>query len=335
MAMPDLSALRDAAQRLVGKVTRTPLVHAPWAGDVAPGGLWLKLETAQATGAFKLRGATNAVACLPADARAVVCCSTGNHGRAVAHAAAARRLEATVCLSSLVPEAKRRAIAATGARLKITGDSQDAAGVVAKEMAQADGVYEIPPFDHPHVIAGQGTIGLELAWDMPDAEAVLIPLSGGGLAAGISVALRALCPRMRVIGVSMENGAAMAASLKAGHPVDMVEVPTLADSLGGGIGLDNSYTFALCRDLLDEVVQVDEAAIYAAMRRLYWDGRLITEGAAAVGLAALATGRVSARGKIISLITGSNVDMAQFTATVTGKEVKIGDHWIGGTHHGE
>jgi threonine dehydratase len=151
--------------------------------------------------------------------RGVVCCSTGNHGRAVAHAARARGIAATVCLSALVPPAKVDAVAALGARVLRHGDSQDDAQREASRLVATEGLTEIPPFDHPDVIAGQGTIGLELLADRPDLGAILVPLSGGGLLAGIAVAVKALKPSVRVIGLSMDRGAAMAASLGAGRPV--------------------------------------------------------------------------------------------------------------------
>ncbi len=133
---------------------------------------------------------------------------------------------------------------------------------VARAVAE-DGMTEIPPFDHPAVVAGQGTLGLEIVADCPDVDTVLVPLSGGGLAAGVALAVKALRPDARVIGVTMENGAAMAASLRAGRPVEVAEIASLADSLGGGIGLGNRVTFALCRTLLDDVVLVSEGEIAA------------------------------------------------------------------------
>lgn len=175
---------------------------------------------------------------------------------------------------------------------------------VARAVAD-QGLTEIPPFDHPAVVAGQGTIGLEIG--APDA--VLVPLSGGGLAAGIAVAIKALSPMTRVIGVSMENGAAMAASLRAGHPVAVPEVATLADSLGGGIGLNNRVTFALCRALLDAVILVSEAEIAAAIRHLAAQGHVV-EGAAAVGHAALLSGKFVPQGPSVTILSGGNIDPA-------------------------
>lgn len=299
-----LDQIRAAAARIRDHVAETPLLRDDALSARLGQPVLMKCEYRQPTGAFKLRGATNALLSL-GPARGVVTASTGNHGRALAHAARALGLPATVCLSRLVPENKVAAVRDLGATVRITGDSQDdAMAEVARAVAE-QGLTEIPPFDHPAVVAGQGTIGLEIG--APDA--VLVPLSGGGLAAGIAVAIKALSPMTRVIGVSMENGAAMAASLRAGHPVAVPEVATLADSLGGGIGLNNRVTFALCRALLDAVILVSEAEIAAAIRHLAAQGHVV-EGAAAVGHAALLSGKFVPQGPSVTILSGGNIDPA-------------------------
>ncbi|WP_295048473.1 hydroxyectoine utilization dehydratase EutB [uncultured Paracoccus sp.] len=303
-------AIRAASLRLRGRVADTPLLRDDLLSERLGQPILMKCEYRQPTGAFKLRGATNAILSLPGDVRGVVTASTGNHGRAVAHAARACGIPATVCLSRLVPENKVAAIRDLGATVRITGDSQDDAMATVARLVADDGLTEIPPFDHPDVVAGQGTIGLEIgqSGDWPDA--VLVPLSGCGLAAGIAVAIKAISPATRVIGVSMENGAAMAASLRAGHPVEVAEVATLADSLGGGIGLGNRVTFALCRDLLDDVILLTEDQIAAAIRHLGHAGHVV-EGAAAVGHAALMSGKFAPDGPTVTILSGGNIDPAQ------------------------
>lgn len=324
MTSGDLN-LRDvyrARSRLPRDVAPSPLVRASWLDCHAGAPTWLKDETRGPTGAFKIRGATNAIAALhpAARERGVVTVSTGNHGRAVAHAAATLGVRAVVCLSGLVPEYRRAAIRALGAEVRVVGETQDEAGAEAERLARDDGLSPIPPFDHPHVVAGQATIGLELAEQLPDVATVLVGLSGGGLAGGIALALKSIDPGVRIVGLSTDNGgAAMHASLEAGHPVAVPEPPSLADSLGGGIGLHNRWTFALCRDLLDEVVLLSEAEIAAGMRGLYRDQRLIAEGSAAVGPAALLAGRFgSLPGPVACVISGNLVDMDVFTAVVNG-----------------
>ena len=167
----------------------------------------------------------------------------------------------------------------------------------------------LPPFDHPDIIAGQGTLGLEMIEQVPDAALVLVPLSGGGLAAGVAAAVKGVSPRTKIIGVSMARGAAMKASLDAGRPLPVEELPTLADSLGGGIGLDNRMTFAMCRDLLDDVILLGEDEIAAGIRHAYEREREIVEGAGAVGIAALLAGKVNASGPVVVLLSGRNIDM--------------------------
>jgi threonine dehydratase len=329
---PTLADILAARRAIASGVARTPLIPSAHLSEAAGAEVLLKLESLQPTGAFKLRGALNAVARLPAGTPGVSCCSTGNHGRAVAWAARARGLRAVVCMSSLVPATKVEAIRALGAEVRITGRSQDEAAAESRRLADT-GLAEIPPFDHADVIAGQGTAGLELIEDRPDLATVLVPLSGGGLAAGVALAVRSASPGARVIGVSMDRGAAMHAAFAAGHPVAVEEVESLADSLGGGLGPDNHLTWRLCHALLDDIVLVTEPEIYRAMQALYWHDRLVTEGAAAVGAAALLSGRLHPRGPVALLVTGRNVDMGVFTRVVTGQSVALGSLTLEGQPH--
>lgn len=321
-----IEQVRDARRLIMGVALRTPLVSSPLLSARAGADILLKLETLQPIKAFKIRGAANTVFRLdPAKTRGVVCASTGNHGRAVAYAARARGIRAVVCLSSLVPAGKVKAIEALGAEVRRIGNDQDAAMQEVERIAADPGWVDVPPFDHPHVIAGQGTIGLELLEDRPDLEAILVPLSGGGLAGGIALAAKALKPTIRVIGISMARGAAMAESLAAGRPVEVAELPTLADSLGGGIGLANRWSFPLCRDLLDETVLVSEPEIYRGMAHLLLEERLLAEGGAAVGVAALIAGRVSVRGPAAVIVSGANLGLEQIAALASGAPIRVGE----------
>jgi threonine dehydratase len=321
-----------AARRTIGQgAVRTPLVPSPHLSRIAGQEFLLKLELTQPTGAFKLRGAFNAIASLPANTIGVTCCSTGNHGRAVAYAARSRGLRAVVCMSALVPDVKVEGIRALGAEVRIIGQSQDDAYVESRRLVDEEGLTEIPPFDDERVIAGQGTIGLELLEDCPDLATILVPLSGGGLAAGIALAARAIKPNIKIIGVSMENGAAMFEAFRAGHPTEIEEVASLADSLGGGLGADNKLSFSMCRDLLDDCVLVSEDEIYDAMQTLYFEDRIVAEGASVVGIAALKAGKIApSNGPIATIITGRNLDMRVFTDIVSGRSVMLGDKIIEG-----
>lgn len=315
-----LSDICAAAARLSGEILRTPLLRDPVLEDRLGHPVWHKAETRQPVGAFKLRGAMNAVLQLSPAAlsRGVVTASTGNHGRALGFAARRRGARAVVCLSHLVPANKVAAIEALGADVRRIGQSQDDAQAEVARLVAAEGLTEVPPFDDPCVVAGQGTIGLEIVDDLPTVDTLLVPLSGGGLAAGVAMAVKALAPGVRVVGVSMARGAAMAASLAAGHPVTVTEQPTLADSLGGGIGCDNRITFAMCRALLDDVILLTEPEIAAGMRHARSVLGETVEGAGAVGIAALLTGRLAAAGTVVTLLSGGNVDPALHRAIMAG-----------------
>jgi threonine dehydratase len=222
-------------------------------------------------------------------------------------------------MSKLVPQNKLDAIRALGAETRIIGKSQDEAEVEAKRLVDEEGYTMIPPFDHPHVIAGQGTLGLEMLQWVPEVDTILVQLSGGGLISGIALAVKSKRPDVRIIGISMERGAAMAASQAAGEPVEVEELPTLADSLGGGIGLDNHLTFAMVRDYVDEIVLLSEDEIAAGIRHAYFDEQVILEGGGAVGIAALLAGKVEPGRNTIVLLSGKNIDMQLHRKIINGE----------------
>jgi threonine dehydratase len=311
MSVLSLADVYRARHRIGGRVTHTPLLASASLSRIAGAEVFLKLETTQPTGSFKLRGATNTLADLAERGiMKVVTASTGNHGRAVAYAARALGMEAAVCMSALVPKNKVDAVTALGARVVIAGRSQDEAQVEALRLAREEGFAFAPPFDNLNVIAGQATIGLEIMEALPDTACIVVPLSGGGLFSGVAFAAKRICSDVAMIGVSMERGAAMHASLAAGRPVLIDEVETLADSLGGGIGLDNEHTFALTQELVDRVVLLDEASIARGIVHAYREERLVIEGAAAVGIAALLDGRIELKGgPIVLVISGANIDI--------------------------
>jgi threonine dehydratase len=322
----------EARRRIAGLALHTPLVRADALSERLGSEVLLKLETLQPIGAFKIRGAANALLSLSQEQRrrGVVCASTGNHGRAVAWVARSLGIPATICLSALVPEERAKAIEALGARVRRVGRNQvEAMEDVAHAVAN-EGMTEVSPFDDPQVISGQGTIGLELLEERPDLEAILVPLSGGGLAGGIALAAKTLKPGIRMIGVSMEHGAAMHESIAAGRPVAVEEVPSLADSLGGGIGLANSWTFELCRRLLDETVLVSESEIYRGIRHLLLEERQVAEGAAAVGAAALLAGKIVPRGTTALIVSGRNIGRDALARIAAGQPVVPGGREIFG-----
>jgi threonine dehydratase len=302
---PTLADVEAARARIASTVRHTPL--AATATVEAP--VLLKLESVQETGSFKLRGATNRLLTLDDDqrARGVVAVSSGNHGRAVAKVAADLGVAATICLSSRVPDNKREAIEALGAEVVVAGPTQDDADTEARRLVAEDGLTFVHPFDDPMVIAGQGTVGLEIRDDAPGVDTVIVPLSGGGLIAGIAAALKGTDPAIRVVGVSQDRGPAMYLSLRAGHLVDVVEEDTLADALAGGLGPENHHSFAMCRDLVDETLLVAEEEIAAAMAALFRRDRLMVEGGGAVGVAALLADKIEPTEHTVVVVSGGNV----------------------------
>ncbi|MGE0719370.1 MAG: pyridoxal-phosphate dependent enzyme [Alphaproteobacteria bacterium] len=318
VTLDDVTAARG---RLAGIAVRTPLKPVAALARHLGGPVHLKIETMQPTGAFKVRGAANHLLQLDAEARrrGVVTVSTGNHGRAVAYVARGLGIRCVVCLSALVPADKVAAIAALGAEMDVGGADQDAAMARAETRAAAEGLVMVSPFDDPAIIAGQGTIAPEILEDVPDTGTIVVPLSGGGLVAGIAVAAKAMRPGIRIVAVGSERSPAMLRSLEAGRPIIVPEHPSLADSLGGGIGLANRWSFPLVRDLVDDIRLVGEDAIADAMRFAFRECRLVLEGAAAAPIAALLA---AAPGEfpmpVVAVATGDNVDPDLLLRVLTG-----------------
>lgn len=304
--------LRDVwkARKRIGSIVKpTPLVYSEYFSDRSGQPVYLKMEQSHPTGSFKIRGAANKLLSLTEDEkkRGVTTFSTGNHGIATAYAARQMGIPCTVCLSRRVPEAKLRRLKRLGADIERTGVSQDEAAVRCRELASKYGMTIVQPFDDPEVIAGQGTIGLELMEQLPELKEVVIPLSGGGLLSGIGFVLKKMDPAVSVTGVTMERSAVMQASLKKGAVVRLEEEDTLADSLLGGIGEDNRYTFSMTRSLMDKGVLLQEDRIKEGLYSLLDHHKIIVEGAAAVGAGYLLDQPVL-EGPVVLIITGNNVD---------------------------
>jgi threonine dehydratase len=303
-----------AANRIDGAVLRTPLVPTTLRGRQ----LWLKPENLQAIGAFKVRGATNVLAQLPAEARerGVVAYSSGNHAQAVAHAAKLAGVPALIVIDDTAPALKIDATRALGAEVRTVPLARRAA--VAEDIAAERGATLIPPFDHPGVIAGQGTIGLEILADLPDVDVILVPVSGGGLAAGIGVAVKAQRPTTAVFGVEPELAGDAAASLAAGHlvhwPVEN-RVRTIADGLRAE---PSELTFAHLRTVLDGIVTVSEQEIRTAVGLIARHARLVAEPAGAVATAAaLFRADELPGGQTVAVVSGGNIDPKLFVEILT------------------
>lgn len=322
---PSIRDVWQARKRIAPIVKKTPLVYSHRLSEIAEASVYLKLENMQDIGAFKVRGAANKILSLSREEqqRGVATFSTGNHGQAVAYVAKQLGIKAVVCISNRVPKAKVDAIRRWGAHIEIVGESQDAAGEYCYQLEKEQGLTVIKPFDDPFVIAGQGTIGLEILEELPQVDMVIGGLSGGGLHAGVGLALKSNDPGIQVIGVSMEQGAVMHESLKVGKPVLLDERDTLADSLLGGIGLDNKYTFPMVQQYVDQSVLIDEDTIAEGMAYMLEAHRMVVEGAAAVGIGALLRKHiVNPGGHIALIISGCNVDLQahlQATSQYIGK----------------
>ncbi len=324
MIQPNVLTIQDvwAARKMINNhVRKTPLFQSTHLSKQFDASVFLKLETMHEVGSFKIRGATNKILNLSAEEkkRGVITFSTGNHGMAVTYAAQRLNIPAVVCLSNRVPEAKVNVLSSLGATVKQVGDSQDDAEAYCYKLADEEGLTVIKPFDDSHVIAGQGTIGLELLDDCPQINTVVIPVSGGGLFSGIALALKSCNSKIRVIGVSMERSAVMYHSLQAGHPVVLNEEATLADSLLGGIGEDNKYTFDMVKKYIDDFVLVSEEEIAAAMAYLFMNHRLVSEGAGVTGIAALLAKHknlVLPGDNIAVIISGSNIGASPYIKAI-------------------
>lgn len=309
---PGLKDVFLARKNIEGLVWRTPLVHSPWLSEQTGSNVYLKLESLQNTGSFKMRGASNKLSVLTSQekGRGVIAVSSGNHGRAVSFIARKMGIKALICVSKAVPRNKVDAIRELGAEIIITGNSYDEATADALVIQRERGLTMVHPFDDFHIIAGQGTLGLELIEDLPEIDMVLVPLSGGGLLSGVAMALKSIKPSVYAVGITMDQGAAVHESLQAGQIIAVEEKPTLADALAGGLGDDNTYTFRMVQKFVDETVLVTEDEIAGAMLFALDKHNLVVEGGGAVGIAALKHNRIADTGRNIAvIISGGNLDM--------------------------
>jgi threonine dehydratase len=307
--------LRDiylARQKIASVSRRTPLVHSSSLSEYVGSSVSLKLEGLQDTGSFKIRGAANKMLNLTMEekARGVVAGSSGNHGRAVAFIAKRLDINAVICVSARTPRNKVNPIRDLGAEVVVHGESYDESVNHSLRLAEERGLTVIDSFDDPHVIAGQGTIGVELLEDLPEIDTAIVPLAGGGLLCGIALALKSANPSIRVVGVSMERAPVMYHSLKAGKPIEMKEQETIAHALAGGLGQNNRYTFRMTQEYVDDVVLVSEEAIAEAMVFALEHHHVVVEGAGAVGIAAVLHKKIKKFGRNVAVVvSGSNEDI--------------------------
>jgi threonine dehydratase len=310
----ELGAIEAARERIAGTAVRTPLVRLRI--EDAPAEIYLKLENLQPISSFKIRGATNAVRLAPPGDRAkgLVTASAGNMAQGVAWAARTLGVPATIVVPEHAPEAKLAAIARLGGRvLKLPYDDWWNV-IITSHVDGTEGLF-VHPVQDPGVMAGNGTIGLEILDDLPDPDAVVIPYGGGGLTVGVASAIKALRPATKILTAEPETGAALAAALAAGHPADVDYRASFVDGSGSRRVLDSMWP--LVTPLVDEALAIPIADVAAAVRLLAERARVIAEGAGALAVAAALAGRAGT-GKVVCVVSGGNINLSKLAEILTG-----------------
>jgi len=299
-----------AKKRIFPYVQKTPLIYSPALSEITDATIYLKLENLHSTDSFKIRGAANKLLSLTEEekGKGVTTFSTGNFGRSVAYMANKLGIASTICISNRVTEAKVSALEKTGAKIEITGESQDEAEQCCRELERKHGLTVVHPFDDPYIIAGNGTIGLEILEELPEVNMVVAGLSGGGLLTGVGIAMKSADRDVMITGVSAKSGAAMYESIQAGKPVMVKEENSLADSLLGGIGLENRYTFELIKKYADDIVLAKEEEIANGIGFMQDEHRMAAEGAAAAGIGAMLHGKITSGSNTVIIISGCSIN---------------------------
>lgn len=304
-----LTEIEAAARRLAGVAVSTPLLPAEALSDTTGAQVRLKCENLQRAGSFKIRGAHNFVSQLSDEqvSSGIVTYSSGNHAQAVALAGKLRGVPVVVVMPTTAPKVKRDGTERLGAEIEYEGTTSIERMVRAEAIAEERGLVIVPPFDHRHIIAGQGTVGLEIAHEWPDVDLVLVPIGGGGLASGVAASVKRLIPGAQVIGVEPKGAASMRTALDEGHPALLKEIDTIADGLAPVIAGELTYEHA--RDLMDDVVTVDDDAIREATAWLVSRRKLVVEYSGAATTAALLSKVVDTEGRAVAVVvSGGNLD---------------------------
>ena len=321
LLLPTVTDVYEARRRLAARLARTPLLPSSWLSSITDGNVHMKIESLNLTNSFKIRGALNAALRLSegidTETPTVVAASAGNHGRSLALAAEELGMPCVIFTPHTAPEAKQAAIRRHGAVLHSDCEDYDEAERRAKEFAEAEGATYISPYNDRDVIAGAGTIGLEIVEALPAVEVIVVPLGGGGLASGIGLAVKAAAPDATLVGVEVEASSPFTLSLEAGRITEITPRPSLADGLVGNLE-PGAITFPLVRQLVDYVVTVSEDELARAMKGLATEERLIVEGAGAAATAAIMSGKASTAGQtVVVMITGGNVDLPKWLFTIS------------------
>ena len=304
-----LTEIEAAAQRLAGVAVSTPLLPADALSDATGAQVRLKCENLQRAGSFKIRGAHNFVSQLSDDevSSGIITYSSGNHAQAVALAGKLRGVHVVVVMPTTAHKVKRDGVERLGAEIEYEGTTSVERMARAEAIAEERGLVIVPPFDHRHIISGQGTVGLEIAREWPDVDLVLAPIGGGGLASGIAASVKRLLPGSQVIGVEPKGAASMRKALDEGHPAIIEEIDTIADGLAPVIAGELTYEHA--RDLIDDVITVDDEAIREATAWLVSRRKLVVEYSGAAATAALLSEAIDVEGRAVAVVvSGGNLD---------------------------
>ena len=318
-----LGMILEARERLKGVIQRTNLVEFKALSDERSK-VYLKTEDLQNTGSFKVRGAYIKIASLSDDEKkaGVIASSAGNHAQGVALAARNFGVPATIVMPEGAPLSKVKATRELGAHVVLHGAVYDDAYQEAVRLQKENGMTFIHPFDDPLVIAGQGTIGLEIMDDLPDVNTIVVPVGGGGLASGVAAAVKMLHPEKKVIGVQAAGAAGMKASFEAGHVVALKSAKTIADGIA--VKQPGEMTFALCREYLDEIVTVDDDEIAATILFLMEKGKMVAEGAGAASVAAIMNHKFDTDGKVAAVVSGGNIDVTMISRIIEKGMLRAG-----------
>ena len=309
----DVKEIYDAKERLKGHIKETPVVYAPNLGE----DVYLKVEVLQDTGSFKLRGAYNKIATLTDEEaeKGVVACSAGNHAQGVAKSATERGIRSIICMPFHAPLSKVQATRNYGAEVELIKDSFDDAAAYAAKLSKEEGLTFIAPFDDEKVIAGQGTIGLEILEKIPDVDIIVVPIGGGGLISGVALAAKSINPDVKVIGVQTKISPSMYESVKEGKILTVKGGSTIADGIA--VKTPGKITYDIVREYVDEIVLVTEGEISSAILTLLEKNKIITEGAAASTVAALMYKKFSHKGKkVCCVLSGGNIDVTRVSKVI-------------------
>lgn len=323
-----IKEIKAAREILEGNVRKTPLVKSFYLTSKTKGEIYLKLENMQLTGSFKFRGAYNKISHLSEEEKrkGIIACSAGNHAQGIALSSKLLKIKSKIVMPATAPKAKVQATEGYGSEIVLFGETFDDAKEKCAEIRNETDETFVHPYDDIHIMAGQGTIGIEILDDLWDVETVIVPIGGGGIISGISVALKSFNPSIKIIGVQAENCHGMKASIDAGEIISHYIAPTIAD--GCAVKVPGTITYEIVKELVDEIITVTEDELEVAMKDLLQRGKAVVEGSGALATAALLSGKTEKYvkdKKVVAIVSGGNVDLERISSVCEhffGNELK-------------